>query len=91
VILLGLLTVPLLLDGAKLCYVQWAALFGPLPTVRTPSLDLVQIYLDRASFELRRLVRYPFRRLPWQPEWAVGILAFSLTLGVLVMRHHRLK
>ncbi|QDV35949.1 hypothetical protein [Tautonia plasticadhaerens] len=91
VFLVGLLTLPLLFDGGKLCYIRWAAMFGPIPTVSTPSLDLVHLYLDEASVLLRRAYQHAFRRGPWRPEWAVGMLAFSLMVGVLVMRHHRLK
>lgn len=91
VLLIGLLTLPLLFDAAKLCYVRSAAMFGPIPTVTTPSLDLAQVYLDQAGVLARRAYRFAFQRGPWRPEWAVGMLASSLTIGVLIMRHHRLK
>ncbi|RUL86720.1 hypothetical protein [Tautonia sociabilis] len=86
-----ILTVPFLFDGAKLCYARWAALSGPVPIIQTPALDLAVRYIDEVSSVARRRAAKPFGRVPVPIEWAVGALITSLCIGTLIMRHNRLR
>ena len=87
----ALLSMPLLLDGAKVTYAQWLALFGPKPVVATPAFDVVESFSEQTVFELRQLAKRPFRRLPWPTEWAVGGLVFSLIAGGVILKYSRLR
>jgi hypothetical protein len=90
-LLIGLLSLPLLVDGAKVSYAQWQTMFGPKPMVSTPTFDLLGEYLGRTSRDISRLSRQPFRQVPWRAEWVVIGLALSLLAGGLILRFGRIR
>ncbi|WP_169977839.1 hypothetical protein [Tautonia rosea] len=90
-LLVGLLTMPLLWDGAKVSYAQWQTMFGPKPMVSTPTFDLLSDYFNHTTGTIRRVTRQPFRKVPWRVEWAVSGLGLSLAAGALILRYGRAR
>lgn len=90
-LLIGLVSLPLLLDGAKISYAQWQTMFGPKPMVSTPTFDLLGEYFHRTTQDFLWMTRQPFRRVPWRVEWAVSGLALSLITGALILRYNRVR
>ena len=86
---IGLLAAPFLSDALALCHAEWRGLFGPMIEVRTPALDLVGGVARAVAVELSSLSRRPFRRLPWRPQWILGVMSLAIGAGMLIIRPGR--
>lgn len=87
VLIASLAMTPLILDGTKICVARWQSMSGPVPTIRTPTLDLVQEVAGNYRREAKATTTRFFNRVPWRADLVVAGLGLCAVLACLFLRH----
>lgn len=86
-VLLGFLLAPLFYELTISCLARWQALYGPVPQIETPLLNVISAkysYMIRLG---RRFAQSPFQMLPWKPSAIMLVgLSWAFVTALLLRR-----
>ncbi|MGP0062650.1 MAG: hypothetical protein ACLQGP_03470 [Isosphaeraceae bacterium] len=81
-----ILTTPVLVEVASLCYAQWSEILGTPVSVRTPILDAfcdrVEAFRQNLGF---RVYSY-FQQVPWDPKVVLPTIAVVMAIAMMMLR-----
>lgn len=87
VLIVSLAITPLIIDGSKVCVARWRAMYGPVPTIQTPTLDLVSDVISDYRREIRTTTTRFFNNVPWRADVVISGLGLCAILACYFLRH----
>ena len=86
-VLLGFLLAPLCYELTIVCIARWQALYGPVPRIDTPVLNVISVKYNYLVRLVRRFAQSPFRMLPWKPSAIMLVgLSWAFVTALLLKR-----
>jgi len=85
-VILGVVLVPLLIEGAAVCVAQWAEVAGTRFVSKTPLLDWSELKIEDCRQLIGEWMSYRLQDASWEPGFALPILAVLIVVATLMLR-----
>jgi hypothetical protein len=86
IFILAIVIVPLVVEGAALCYGQWCSITGSSTRVSTPVMDMVLNAFLETKYVLEDLLSPSFKRVFREPRVAIPVALVLIVCGMMLLR-----
>ena len=86
ILILAIIIVPIVVEGAALCYGQWRSITGRSTRVSTPIIDTVSSVFHDTSYAFENLLSPSVARVFREPGMAIPVALVLIVCGMLLLK-----